>query len=200
MEAVMSDIQEAGKSRDIISRDIKLPDVFLNGPMRIIKKEGYKFYINFSYLPEDSKMEFPVVMWIQTNAKYKGSELRTCNMAARNMGKLALARGIAPEIVKETVEKARTDYPHNRLGRMVSLCLRHNIPRQDILVSLMNIDGDHISTLLTAVRKFLAQTLDDGTHLKGVRCENPECTGTGENVVMESGCKKCMDCGWSGCG
>lgn len=200
MEAVMSDIKEAEKSREIISRDIKLPDVFLNGPMRIIKKEGYKFYINFSYLPEDSKMEFPVVMWIQTNAKYKGDELRTCNMAARNLGKLALARGIDEGIVKETVVKARTDYPHNRLGRLVSLCLRHNIPRQDILISLMNIDGDNISTLLTAVRKFLAQTLDDGTVLKGVKCENPNCTGTGDNVVMESGCKKCKDCGWSGCG
>jgi ribonucleoside-diphosphate reductase alpha chain len=76
---------------------------------------------------------------------------------------------------------------------MVSLCLRHNVPREDILVSLTGIDGDNVSTLLAAVRKFLSETLPNGTTLKGLKC--PECGG---DIRMEEGCKKCV-CGWSAC-
>jgi hypothetical protein len=145
-------------------------------------------------------MDFPVVMWIYTNARYKGEDLKLCNQAARNLGKLALSKGIGEKIVVSTLEKAKTDYPHNRLARMVSLNLRHNVPREDILSALMGLDGDNISTLVTAVRKFLSATLPDGTRLKGVRCDNEECTGDRTNVILEGGCKKCLDCGASLCG
>jgi ribonucleoside-diphosphate reductase alpha chain len=177
----------------ILSRDIKLPSVFKNGDCRVIKKEGKKFYIHFSYLPEDSKHEFPIVLWIHTNAKYKPDELKICNKASRNLSALALDSGVNPKFVDETLKKANDDYPHNRLGRMVSLCLRHNVPREDILVSLTGIDGDNVSTLLAAVRKFLSETLPNGTTLKGLKC--PECGG---DIRMEEGCKKCV-CGWSAC-
>jgi ribonucleoside-diphosphate reductase alpha chain len=193
MESVLSDISKAEK-REIVKKDIKLPDVFINGSTHIIKREGKKFYLHFSYLPEDTKMEFPVVLWIYTNAHYKADELRICNKAAKKLSTLALNCGIDNKIVIETVEKATADYPHNRLGRMISLCLRHNIPREDILVSLMNIDGDNISTLLTSVRKFFSKTLPDGTKLKGLKC--PEC---GEQLIMEAGCRRCPACPWSAC-
>ena len=194
MESVLSDINKAQK-REIIKRDIKLPEIFINGPTHIIKKEGKKFYINFSYLPEDSKQEFPIVLWIHTNSRYIVGDLRICNKAAKNLGVLALRCGIDRKIVTETIEKANIDYPHNRLGRMVSLCLRHNIPREDILVSLMGIDGDNLNTLLYVIRKFLSKTLSDGTKLPGLKC--PEC---GEQLVMEAGCKRCISCSWSACG
>jgi ribonucleotide reductase alpha subunit len=180
----------------IISRDIKLPGVFKNGDCRIIKKEGKKFYIHFSYLPEDSRHEFPIVMWIHTNAKYKPDELKICNKASRNLAALALESGIDSKFINETLKKANDDYPHNRLGRMVSLCLRHNVPRENILVSLTGIDGDNISTLLAAVRKFLSETLQNGIILKGLKC--PIC---GSGLRMEEGCKKCSkeSCGWCAC-
>ena len=145
-------------------------------------------------------MDFPVVMWIYTNARYKGDDLKLCNKAARNLGKLALSKGIDLKIVTSTLEKAKIDYPHNRLGRMVSLNLRHNVPREDILSALMGLDGDNISTLVTAVRTFLVKTLPDGTRLKGLRCDDENCTGSRENVILEGGCKKCLDCGASSCG
>ncbi len=195
MESVLSAIKSDDK-KEIISKDIKLPSEFLNGSTSVIKREGKKFYLHFSYLPDDHKMEFPVVIWIYTNAHYHQDELKVCNKAARNLAKLALSRGIDNKIVIQSVEKANQDYPHNRLGRMVSLCLRHNIPREDILVSLMGIDGDNVSTLLTAVRKFMSKTLSDGTLLKGIKCFS--CGG--DRVVMESGCQKCLDCSFSGCG
>jgi len=200
MESVISNIKKTVDNKGIISKDIKLPNKFINGPTSIIKRQGYKFYIHFSYLPEDVKTEFPIVMWIYTNTRYKGEELKVCNKAARNLGKLALIKGVDSKIVLSTEEKAQVDYPHNRLGRMVSLCLRHNIPREDILAALMGIDGDNISTLVTAVRKFLSETLPNGTRLNGVTCDNPDCTGSRKNVILESGCKKCLDCGTSSCG
>jgi len=181
----------------ITARDIKLPTVFNNGPTRIIKKEGKKFYIHFSYLPEDTNHEYPIVLWIYTNAKYKADELKICNKAARNLCSLASSSGVDKKFVEATVEKANADYPHNRLGRMVSLCLRHNIPREDILVSLMGIEGDSYSTLLAAVRKFLSETLVNDVKLKGLKC--PEC---GADLIMREGCKKCSSasCNWSACG
>jgi len=195
MESVISEISKAEESKEIIARDIKLPTEFVNGPTRVIKREQMKFYIHFSYLPEDSEMVFPVAMWIYTNDRNKDNS-RICNKASRNLAKLALDCGVDREIVEKALDKAKKDYPHNRLGRMISLCMRHNVSRDDILVSLMGIDGDHISTLLTAVRKFIGETIKDGTKLKGYRCE--ECNG--DNVILEGGCKKCQDCGFSGCG
>jgi ribonucleoside-diphosphate reductase alpha chain len=197
MESVISDIKKAEETQDIIEKDIKLPDEFINGPTSIIRREKKKFYINFSYLPEDSDLTFPVAMWIYSNAKYKEKdELKVCNKAARNLAKLALKSGVAKSIVEDAIEKSKSDYPHNRLGRLISLCLRHRVPRADILVSLIGIEGDNVSTLLTAVRKFLSGTLKDGVELKGLACE--ECGS--ESVILEGGCKKCIDCGFSGCG
>jgi ribonucleoside-diphosphate reductase alpha chain len=200
MESVISNIKKTENSKGTISKDIKLPSQFINGPTTVKKCQGFKFYIHFSYLPEDTNLEFPVVMWIYTNARYKGEDLKICNKAARNLGQLALAKGVDQKIVSDTLEKAKADYPHNRLGRMVSLNLRHNVPREDILNNLRGLDGDNISTLVTTVRNFLSKTLPDGTRLKGAMCENPECTGSRHNVVLESGCKKCLDCGASSCG
>jgi ribonucleoside-diphosphate reductase alpha chain len=193
MESVLSGIAKSPE-RQIVVKDIKLPDQFLLGAAHIIRKEGKKFYIHFSYLPNDAKMEYPIGLWIYTNVKYKPEELKICNVASRKLAQLALSCGIDRKIVNESVEKAKNDYPHNRLGRMTSLCLRHNIPREDILVALMNIDGDNISTLLASVRNFLSKTIVDGTVLKSLKC--PEC---GSELIAISGCKHCKHCNWSAC-
>lgn len=180
---------------NIVSRDIKLPNIFENGKMYIMKKEGKKFYIHFSYLLEDTKKEFPVVLWIYTNAKYNADELKVCTVGAKKLYKLALDSGINKKHADDTLQKTKDDLPHNKLSRMISLCLRHNVPREDILVALSDIDGDNISSLVTAIRKFLSKTLKDGTNLKGMKC--PEC---GANIVLQEGCKKCeASCGWSAC-
>lgn len=196
MESVISDFAKPRQDGGIIQKDIKLPDTFVNGPTRIIKREGIKFYIHFSYLPEDVEQQYPVVIWVYTNNKEKNVS-SVCNKASRKLAKLALEKGISKEVVEETLQKARVDYPHNRLGRMVSLNLRHNVERVDILTALMDIEGDNVSTLLTAVRKFLAESIEDETSLKSVKC--PSCGSSG-NMVLQSGCSTCLDCGFSGCG
>jgi ribonucleoside-diphosphate reductase alpha chain len=178
----------------IVSRDIKLPAEFNNGPTTIIKKEGKKFYLHFSYLPDDVKREIPICLWIYTNHRYKPEELKVCNKAARKLQKFALEMGIDKKFVNDTVEKAQQDYPHNRLGRMISLCLRHHVPMEDIAEALMDLDGDHISSLLTAVRKFLAKSLRGDVELKKKIC--PDC---GAPLHMENGCISCKSCGWCAC-
>ena len=195
MESVISSLEEAEAEQKIIAKDIKLPDVFLNGQCHIIKCEGLKFYIHFSYLPEDTEMKYPICLWIYSNSREVG-RTKTCNRAARKLAHLALQKGIDASIIGDCIEKARTDYSYNRLGRLISLCLRHNVRREDILVALQNIEGDYISSLLTAVRHFIGMTIKDGTRIDGMKC--PECKS--ENVEMSAGCFKCRDCGGSRCG
>jgi len=195
MESVMSDIKKAEKTKEIISKDIKLPPEFNNGPTKIIKREGAKFYLHFSYLPEDEEMEFPVALWIYTNQKEKGSTV-ICNSASRKLAQLALRLGVDPEIINSALMKAREDYPSNRLGRMVSLCLRHNIQINEVYAVLIGIEGDNVSTLLTAVRKFLTESMGNGTKLTGVKC--PQCGSS--NMQIDGGCPSCLDCGSSNCG
>lgn len=194
MESVISNLEKAVEDKKIIKKDIKLPEVFINGPTRIIKREGIKFYIHFSYLPEDTEMKFPICLWLYSNSREFG-QTKTCNRASRKLAHLALQKGIDSNLIAQCVEKARKDYSYNRLGRMISLCLRHNIKREDILVALVGIEGDYISSLLTAVRKFIALTLKDGTHIK-LKCAS--CGST--NTIIESGCTKCVDCGSQACG
>jgi len=195
MESVISSIEEAEKTREIIKTDIKLPGTFLNGPTSIIKREGMKFYINFSYLPDDSDMKFPICMWIYTNSHPKGQAV-VINKAIRELSKLASNCGVNSKVIDAMLEKANNDEYHNKLGRIISLCLRHNIPRARIYVALSDIDGDNVSSLLTAVRKYISNTIADGTVLKGLKC--PTCKS--ENFVILSGCKQCRDCGHSACG
>ena len=79
---------------------------------------------------------------------------------------------------------------------MISLNLRHNVQITDIYAALRDIDGDHISTLLTAVRKFLSESMANGTKLSGVTC--PACGS--DNMQIDGGCPTCLDCGNSNCG
>ena len=196
MESVISIINNKEEG-EVIKEDLKLPEEFINGPTTIIKREGMKFYIHFSYLPYDSYMKHPVCMWIYTNTEEKGSSV-VCNKASRELAKLALSCGINNKIVQHSIEKCKNDYPYNRLGRMISLCLRHNINRVDILTKLRGIEGDNVSTLLTSVRKFIGKTITDGTPVKGLKCKNVECNS--DNLIFEAGCIKCADCGNQECG
>jgi len=193
MESVLNTIQEAEEKKEIIKQNLKLPTTFINGPTEKIKREGVKFYIHFSYLPADNEMKYPIAIWITTNAK---QEAVVCNRACKSLTKLALDVGISDKIVEDTWDKALGDLSYNRLARMISLCLRHNIPIADIIVTLTNIEGDNVSTILTAVRKFLGRHVKNGTKAKGIKCGS---CGS-DDMRMESGCYVCKSCGSQKCG
>lgn len=193
MESVMESLENAEEKKEIIKKGVTLPTEFINGNTKTIKKEGMKFYIHFSYIPDDREMKYPIAIWINTN---NVGDTKACNKACKSLARLAIGCGLSVKTVEDVWDKCLGNTTHNRLGRMISLCLRHNIPREDILVALAGIEGDNISTLLSAVRKFLAETIENGTMLVGIKC--PSCGS--DDLIMEAGCFKCNDCNYCGCG
>ena len=195
MESVLSKIEETKKDFDRhIVKNVRLPEKFLNGPCEIIFRENMKFYIHFSYLEEDKEMRFPIAIWLQTNHPFKGEAIYV-NRALKSLQDLLLKNGIEKVYVDKLVDKSKDDTPNLKLAKHISMCLRHNLPIVSIISSLENLEGDTVSTLLTAVRKFLSKHIEDGTKALGKVCD--KCNST--NIIYEGGCSKCLDCGFSGC-
>mgnify|MGYP003866305175 CR=1 FL=1 len=186
-------IKELEETDNIIKHEVKLPETFLNGATKKIKREGMKFYIHFSYYPEDTEKQHPIAIWITSN---QTGETKACNKACESLEKLSKECGVSEEIINNMKNSYKGDRSHNKLARMISLNLRHGISREDILVAISNIEGDNISTLLSAVRKFIAETISDGKEIVGLKC--PNCQSS--NIKMEAGCFTCMDCDYAGCG
>ena len=192
MESVLSVVQKNNGSREIIRKDIKLPDVFINGPMNVVKREGMKFYMNFSYLPEDGELIFPVAMWIHTNSF---GEIREGNAAVKALINLLEKFEILPELIENQKEKIRGNPGHQRVAKMISMCLRHNIPIVNIVHVLDQIEDVYVTDTIYAVKKFLSENIEEGTPVIGAKCT--ACKSS--NVVYTGGCSLCMDCGASGC-
>lgn len=194
MEAVLSKVEEAKDEERVVVESIKLPDELVNGNLYKIKKEGSKFYLHFSYLPDDSNKIWPVALFITTNNP--GYDSIVCNRAAKMLKQLALDQGIPELIVEKQFDKTKDDLPHMKISKMISLNLRHNVKIIDIISSLKEIEGDNISSLLTAIRKFLAKHVKNGEIDEKTKC--PKCNVKGK-MVYGSGCTTCMECGFSGC-
>lgn len=178
---------------NVVKKDLKLPDTFINGPMKILKREGSKYYINFSYLPEDKDMKHPVCFWINTNDH---GEAVAVNPAIKKLAELLRKYEIDNQLINKQLEKIKGNRANQKLSKMVSMCLRHNLPITDIVSSLEGLEDDYISSLLTCVRKFLALHIEDGVKISGKACSS---CGS-KNLVYQSGCSLCQDCGSSGCG
>jgi ribonucleoside-diphosphate reductase alpha chain len=177
----------------VIVNGVRVPESFDNGPTHVIKREGNKYYLHFSHLA--NCREHPLALWIYSNNMQEG-EYVSLNRGVRKLQKLLVDKGVEVDLVLDQVEKLK-GCPHcERLGKMISMCLRHNIKIPTIIQTLEGIEEDYISSTLTAVRKFLATAVKDGTKKEGVTC--PDC-GSSE-VVFESGCGRCLTCGSSGCG
>lgn len=195
MEEVLGKIEKKEEKQElaVITEGLELPDEFVNGPTKVIRKEGQKFYIHFSYLPEDEAMNHAVAMWIHTNHR---GDVVAADAAVEKLGKLLTDFGVSQELVETQANKIRNNSTSQKLAKMVSMCLRHNLPLASIVMALENIEGDYISSLITAVRKFLGGQIKDGTKILGRKCGVCEST----NLAFESGCSKCLDCGASACG
>lgn len=196
MESVLSKIEEKKVTSEshIIKKTVKLPEKFINGPTHVIKREHMKFYLHFSYLDEDKTMHYPIALWIQTNHQFPGEAVYV-NRALRSLSDLLKNYEINESYITKLTDKYKNDLPSSKIAKLVSMCLRHNLPIPSIIGALENLEGDNISSLLTAVRKFLSMHIEDGTKAVGKKCD---CGST--NIVYESGCSKCLDCGSSNCG
>lgn len=184
---------DAEVTRDnVIVRTLRVPEVFNNGPTHKITREGIKYYLHLSYLPNDAKN--PIALWIHSN-DYQSGEYVTLNRAFRAVTKLLIDSGVDTELVLDQVDKIREDAYHVKLGKIISMALRHNIGLPQVVAALSDIEGDYIAATLTAVRKFLSEHIADGTRIVGKTCAS--CGGS--QVIFEGGCDKCLDCGNSGC-
>ena len=197
MESVLSKIEEKKDSNEshIIKKTVKLPEKFINGPTHVIKREHMKFYLHFSYLEEDKKMHYPIALWIQTNHQFSGEAIYV-NRALKSLSDLLRKHEISESYITKVTDKYKNDLPSSKIAKLISMCLRHNLPISSIIAALENLEGDNISSLLTAIRKFLSMHIEDGTKAIGKKCL--ECQSP--NVIYESGCTKCLDCGNSNCG
>lgn len=81
------------------------------------------------------------------------------------------------------------------IARMVSTSLRHGVDIQYVVHQLEKTKGD-MSSFSKAVARALKKYIKDGAKISGENCSN--CNSA--NLIRSEGCKKCQDCGWSGCG
>ena len=124
----------------------------------------------------------------------QGGEYVSLNRATRSLQRLLIEKGVDMDLVLEQVEKVKDNPHHERLVKMIGMALRHNISVKDVAHALEGIEGDYISSTLTAVRKFLKQHIKDGTK-SGKTCLACE----SDQVIYEGGCDRCLSCGNSGC-
>lgn len=197
MESVLSKVEESHQEsvtslEHVLTDGVKLPDVFSNGPTQVVKRENAKFYIHFSYHPEDTNQAFPLALWVSSN---DSTPLRQVNAAVKEIINLLERVGINPVLIEDMLNKIKNERDNNRLGRAISMALRHNVPIVFIVDALSKVEGVYVSDLVFAVKKFLSGHIEDGTQVVGVKCE--ACSSN--NVVFESGCFLCKDCGSTAC-
>lgn len=83
-------------------------------------------------------------------------------------------------------------------GRLISGYLRSGMPIHEIvnIVDGLTFTNRGLNNWKSGIIRSLKEFIVDGTKVEGAKCEN--CGGT--NVVYESGCSICKDCGSSRCG
>lgn len=81
------------------------------------------------------------------------------------------------------------------VARMVSTSLRHGVDIGYVVHQLEKTKGD-MQSFSKAVGRALKKYIAEGSKVSGENC--PNCSGV--NLIRSEGCKKCSDCGWSGCG
>ena len=83
-------------------------------------------------------------------------------------------------------------------GRLISGYLRSGMPVHEVvnIVDGLTFTNRGLNNWKSGIIRSLKEFIVDGTKVEGAKCEN--CGGT--NVVYESGCSICKDCGSSKCG
>ncbi len=178
------------EEKDRVLDDVIMPAEFFNGETSVIKREGVKFYIHFSYSTQSKKR--PIAIWITTNSQ---APIRHTNQAVNVLLTLAKEKGIKQSHIDSVKEKIKENTANNRLARAVSFCLRHRIPLVDIVLELNKLEEVYVTDLVFAIRKFLSSHIKEGTEIKGKTCGN--CGSS--NVEFSGGCATCKDCGTSNC-
>jgi ribonucleoside-diphosphate reductase alpha chain len=190
ISAVDSEPEEQEQEQEQILDDVIMPAEFYNGETSVVKREGNKFYIHFSYATKNKKR--PIAIWINTNTQ---APIRHTNQAVNVLLDLARSKGIKQTHIDDVREKIRDNSSNNRLARAVSFCLRHRVPIVDVVLELDRLEEVYVTDLVFAIRKFLSSYVKEGTKIEGRSCSN--CGSS--NIEFSGGCSTCKDCGSSNC-
>lgn len=152
------------------------------------KAEGKTWYFIVTL-----KNGVPYELFIDTNNPEPNAN---ADEAAEALIKLAQANRIDNEIIQDQLRKSNHQSNVRRLGRLLSLNLRHEAPIDSIIDTLHGLSCYHAGSVVFHVAKILAEQVPDGTTFKG---DCPGCNKTG-TIRYQGGCVTCRDCGYSKCG
>lgn len=146
--------------------------------------------------------EFVVVVGLLENEPYEifaskrgklDKTIKHGNIIKTKRGHYSIVTDGSEDFIVDTSELLNDT--EQAITRLVSCALRHGADVSFIVDQLEKTDGN-ISSFSKSVARALKKYIKDGTKAAGSTCT----TCKGSNLVRNSGCVTCMDCGWSKCG
>lgn len=183
--------QKADLDEEVILIDVKMPDNSIAEVKVLRDHEGgssRKWYVT-TVLNENRA---PIALFVQTNAMEKTV---TTNDAIDKLLALARSKGIPEKYVAGVEEKFQTDNNSTKIARAIGLLLRHGVHIKNIISVLDKVDGVTFASFLFHIKKLLSSYVRDGEKITDAKCI--QCAG---QLIYESGCQKCINCGNSKCG
>ena len=174
---------------DIIFQDVKIPDKSYALQYKIKDKNNKKWYFTVSFA--DKELTKPFAFFIRTNNRESNE---VADLIIQAMEELLLSLGIREQLIAEQRQKYKQQTNVDKIGRAIGMALRHNVPIVKIVETLNNYN-DGLSTLLFHIKRILSGFIKDGTKINGAICQN--CGST--DLVYQSGCSTCNNCGGSKC-
>jgi len=157
--------------------------------LRIVRKSGkMKFYFTLSL-----KNDNPYELFIDTNRRENTDDTDTVTDA---LVSLAKKHDLDDEFVDDQLFKSAHQLNTRRIGRMISLNLRHGVPVDEVITTLSGLPQYYAGSLVFHIVKVLAMQMPDGQVAKG-DCGSCDAEGT---MRYTNGCIICTSCGYSKCG
>ena len=149
---------------------------------KIRAESGDKFYIMVSYIGKD--IQRPYQIFIQN---YKQSEKESFVRVNNMLVKMLRDEGVEETRVQKYIDRSKNSL--SKLTRFLSLSMKTG--HLDKAVGILE-ENAFIGTLAHKLHEILSKSIE----AKHGLCK--ECGSN--NVAMEEGCNRCLDCGYSGCG
>jgi len=184
--------REGSRSGVLISKDEDNEDDFTETKAPKRPKELEADY----YFAKANGKEFAVIVGLYKDKPYELFAFENPEHKKHTHGKLIkIKRGqykfVNGNFEIENVELATENIEARAMTLMLSMLLRHGAPIPHINNVIKKID-ENIVSFSSAIRRTLSR-YDKPAEI-GELC--PEC---GSKIIMQDGCKKCGNCGWSKC-
>jgi len=173
----------------VIHENVKLPSEYVTKGYVVRDNKRKKWYVNIAFVSD--KMKKPFAIFVTTNHR---ESTEFADLTVNSLIDLAIIEGVSEDIIYELVNKMSGNSNVDRIARMLSLLLRHNVEVSEI-VHVLDEGNYPLSSFAFHIKRLLKQFIPDGVEVKGKTCE--ECGG---QVIMAEGCYVCRDCGNSKCG